>query len=288
MPTTTEIDRRHAVYYQTMLGAIVEWYKLSGIMGAGLFDLYSDHVSKAWSWAISESSRHIDAASLCIVFPRDRTELLSLRMEPAELVSKLQSSVDCAGRQGDRKSSGRLLRELGMVHALNGQVEQSLICYQQSEGICRDVGDKEGEPMALSSQGKAYTQLRNDALAVDCLDRSLRIFREIEKPEGEADALNGLGAAQLGLGFAQQAVASYERALSIYHKIDHYKGEANALCGLGNARMALDQSKEAASLFTAALVLFRQLADRQGETQVLRSISTADRRTNAAIENPGT
>jgi hypothetical protein len=168
MPTTTEIDRRHAVYYETILGAIVEMYKLSGIMGAGLFDLHRDSVLKAWSWAISQSGRHIDAARLCILFPRDRTELLSFRIEPAELVSRLQSSVECAKEQGDQKSAGRLLRELGGIHALNGDMEQSLNCYLRSEEICREASDKEGEAMALSSHGKAYTQLNNNSLAVAC------------------------------------------------------------------------------------------------------------------------
>ncbi|HYJ88782.1 MAG TPA: tetratricopeptide repeat protein [Pyrinomonadaceae bacterium] len=284
MPTTTEIDRRHAVYYEAMLGAVFEMYQLSGIMGVGLFEQYREHILKAWSWAIDNSNRHIDAASLCISFARDRTELLSLRLEPAQLVSRLQSSVACARRQGDPKSSGRLLRELGAIHALNGQVQQSLICYLRSEEICREASDKEGEAMALSSQGKAYTQLHNNAAAIHCLERSFRIFREIEFADGEADALNGLGAAQLALGLAQPAVGSYEQSLAICRKTDNYRCEAIALCGLGDARMALDQLKEASELFAAALVLFRQLGDEQGETQVLSCISTAGPRANAAVK----
>src|ERR1051325_4173158 len=121
MPTTTEIDRRHAVFYETMLGAIFEMYKVSGIMGVGLFERYREHILKAWSWAIDNSNQHIEAARLCISFARDRTELLSLQLEPAQLLSRLQSSVTCARRQGDAKSWGRLLRELGAIHALNGQ-----------------------------------------------------------------------------------------------------------------------------------------------------------------------
>lgn len=284
MPTITEIDRRHAVYYETMLGAIFEMYKFSGIMGVGLFELYREHIFKAWSWANDNSNRHVDAAKLCISFARDRTELLSLRLEPALLVSKLQSSVACAKRLGDARSSGPLLRELGAIHALNGQVEQSLICYLRSEEICREASDKRGEAMALSSQGKAHTQLHNNTDAIHCLERSLRIFREIEFADGEADALNGLGAAQLGLGLAEPAVVSYEQSLAICRKIDNYRSEAIALCGLGDARMALDQLKEAAELFAAALVLFRQLSDQQSETQVLSSISTVGPRANAAVK----
>ena len=283
MPTTTEIDRRHAVYYETMLGAVFEMYKLSGIMGAGLFELYRENILKAWSWAIKNSNRHIDAAKLCISFARDRTELLSLRLEPAQLVSRLQSSVACARRQGDAKSWGRLLRELGAAHALSGQVEQALICYLRSEEICREASDKAGEAMALSSQGKAHTHLYANATATDCLERSLSIFREIEFAGGEADALNGLGAAQLSLGLVPQAVESYEKSLAIYRKIDDYRGEAIALCGLGDARMALDQLKEAEDLYTAALVLFRQLNDQQGETEVLSSIATGGRRAKATV-----
>ena len=285
MPTTTEIDRRHAVYYETMLQAVFEMYKFSGIMGAGLFDLYRENVLKAWSWAISRSNRHIDAARLCVLFPLDRTELLSLRLEPGQLVSRLESSVACAKRQGDQKSTGRLLRELGAVHALNGQVEESLICYLRSEEICREAGDKEGEAMALSSQGKAHTQLHDIAAAIQCLERSLRIFQEIEIADGETDALNGLGAAQLGLGRTQQAIDSYEQSLAIYRKIDNYRGEAIALCGLGDARMALGQLNEAEELFGKALVLFRQLGDQQGETQVLSSMSAAGGGANAVVKS---
>lgn len=283
MPTTTEIDRRHAVYYETMLGAVFEMYKLSGIMGAGLFDLHRENILKAWSWATENSDQRIDAAKLCISFARDRTELLSLRLEPAQLVSRLQSSVACAERQGDAKSWGRLLRELGAAHALNGQVEQGQICYLRSEEICREASDKAGEAMALSNQGKAHTHLYASAAATVCLERSLSIFREIEFAVGEADALSGLGAAQLSLGLAQQAVESYEKSLAIHRKIDNYRGEAVALCGLGDAWMALDQLKEAAELYTAALVLFRQLNDRQGETEVLSSIATGGRRAKATV-----
>jgi tetratricopeptide (TPR) repeat protein len=283
MPTTTEIDRRHAVYYETMLQAVFEMYKFSGIMGAGLFDLYRENVFRAWSWAISHSSRDMEAAKLCILLPLDRTELLSLRLEPGQLVSGLESSVACAKRQGDQKSTGRLLRELGAVHASNGQVEQSLICYLRSEEICREAGDKEGEALALSSQGKAHTQLHDMAGAIQCLERSLRIFQEMQIADGEADTLNGLGGAQLGLGRTQQAVESYEKSLAIYRKIDNYRGEAFALCGLGDARMALGQAKEAEKLFAAALLLFRQLADWQGETQVLSSISSAGSKATAVV-----
>lgn len=273
MPTITEIGRRHAVYYERMLGAVFEMYKLSGIMGTGLFEGYRENILKAWSWAIENSNLHVDAAKLCIAFARDRTELFSLRLEPAQLVSRLRSSVACAKRQGDAKSWGRLLRELGAAHALSGQVEQALICYLRSEEICREAGDKAGEAMALSSQGKAHTHLSANATATDCLERSLSIFREIEFADGEADALNGLGAAHLSLGLAQQAVESYEKSLAIYRKIDNYRGEAIALRGLGDARMALDQLKEAEELYTAALVLFRQIDDQQGEAEVLSSIA---------------
>lgn len=283
MPTTTERDRRHAVYYETLLGAVFEMYKFSGIMGTGLFELHRENILKAWSWAIENSNRHIDAAKLCISFARDRTELLSLQLEPAQLVSRLQSSVACAGRQGDAKSCGRLLRELGAAHALNGQVEQALICYLRSEEICREASDKAGEAMALSSQGKAQTHLYANATAINCLERSLSIFREIKFADGEADALNGLGAAQLSLGLAPQAVESYEKSLEIYRKIDDYRGEAIALCGLGDARMALDQLKEAEDLYTAALVLFRQLNDQQGEAEVLGSIETRGRRAKVTV-----
>lgn len=283
MPTTTERDRRHAVYYEALLGAVFEMYKFSGIMGTGLFELHRENILKAWSWAIENSNRHIDAAKLCISFARDRTELLSLQLEPAQLVSRLQSSVACARRQGDAKSWGRLLRELGAAHALSDQVEQALICYLRSEEICREASDKAGEAMALSSQGKAHTHLYAYATATDCLERSLNIFREIEFADGEADALNGLGAAQISLGLAQQAVESYEKSLAIHRKIDNYRGEAIALCGLGDARMALDQVKEAEDLYTAALVLFRQLNDRQGETEVLSSIATGGSQAKATV-----
>jgi tetratricopeptide (TPR) repeat protein len=269
MPTATEIDRRHAVFSETMLGAVFEMYKVSGIIGVGLFERYREHILKAWSWAIDNSNQNIDAARLCISFARDHTELLSLRIEPAQLVSKLQTSVACARRQGDAKSWGRLLRELGATHAVNGDVEQSLICFRRSEEIGREAKDRKGEAMALSTQGRAYTQLNDNAAAIHCLDRSLSIFREIEFADGEADALNGLGAAQVRLGLAQRAVGSYEQSLAICRKTDNYRCEAVALCGLAEARTALDQLKEAAELFTAALVLFRQLGDQQGETQVM-------------------
>jgi len=275
MPTIDEISRRHAFYYEAMLGAIFEMYKFSGIMGVGLFDLYRENILRGWSWAIDNSSRHRDAAELCVSFACDRSELLNLRLESAQVVRRLRSSLACAKRLGDVGRRGRLLREIGATQAVNGEVEQSFICYLRSEEICREASDKEGEAMALCNQGKAYAQLHNNTAAIHCLERSLRIFREIECTEGEADALSVLGTAQLGLGIAETAVASYERSLEICRKIDNYRIEAIALCGLGAARMALDQSREAAELFAAALVLFRQLKDQQGEARVLCSISSA-------------
>lgn len=274
MPTITEIDRRHAVYYESILGAVFEFYKLSGIMGVGLFDLYRENILKAWSWAIDRSTMHMDAAGLCVSFPLDRSELFSLRLEPAQLLNKLQGSVACATKLGDLRSSGRLLREMGDIYALNGQSEQSLSCYLQSEKLCHKTSDKEGEAMSLNGQGKAYTQPQNFH-AIEILHRALKIFQEIEIAIGEAETLSCLGAAYLRLDLAEQAASSYEQSLVIYRKIDHYKGEAIALCGLGDARLALRQSNEANKLFAEALVLFRQLLDRHGEARVLSRLSHA-------------
>jgi tetratricopeptide (TPR) repeat protein len=287
MPSINDIDRRHAVYYEAMLGAIVEMYKFSGIMGIGLFDLYRDNILKAWSWTIDNSTRYRDAAKLCVSFACDRNELLGLRLEPAQLMSRLQSSLACAKRQGDARSVGRLLREIGALHAVNGEVDQALICYLRSEEICREAIDKEGEAMALCNQGQAYTQIHNNAAALHCLQRSLRILGEIDFAVGQADALSALGLAQLGLGAVEAAVECYEQSLAICRKIDDYRGEAIALCGLGDARVALNQTKQAAELFAAALVLFRQLNDQRGESHVLNSISSAAaRRTNADLKDP--
>ena len=95
--------------------------------------------------------------------------------------------------------------------------------------IWREVGNRNGEALALSDIGRAYADLGQPRKALDYAAQALPIFRETGSRRGEAMTLNNMGRDHSDMGEADQAMELDLQALSIWREVKDQRNEALAM-----------------------------------------------------------
>ncbi len=72
--------------------------------------------------------------------------------------------------------------------------------YEKSLSICREIGDRDGEAMALNNLGEMAVAQRDFTLAIELSQKSLKIAQEIEEDWTIVVCYNNLGEAFCGVG----------------------------------------------------------------------------------------
>ncbi|MGY1668949.1 tetratricopeptide repeat protein [Geodermatophilus sp. SYSU D00696] len=184
--------------------------------------------------------------------------------------------VDLHGRIQERITDPLLnayhLIDLGSSHSLLGDYWQGIALYTQALTILREIGDRNGEGVALGALGNNYYMLDKYRQAIDIVTQALTIAREIGDRSLEGDALRGLGNYYSQLGDYRQAVDLYTQALTILRETGDRYSESFALLGLGNCHVGLGDYRQAVDLYTQALTIAREIGDRNGEGTALGSL----------------
>ena len=79
--------------------------------------------------------------------------------------------------------------------------------------ICREIGDRYGEALALNNGGLVYGEVGRFEDAITGYRQALEIFRELGDLYREGDVLTNLGVVHRALGRAEEAQHCWERAL---------------------------------------------------------------------------
>ena len=90
---------------------------------------------------------------------------------------------------------------------------------EEALGICRDIGDRGGEAVALNEAGVLYRVRGDPGRAAEYHRQALNLSREIASLRDEASALAGLGRCALAAGHTTQARALLRQALEIFQRI---------------------------------------------------------------------
>ena len=73
------------------------------------------------------------------------------------------------------------------------QEEQALKCFEQALSICKEIGDRRGEGVALGNLGKVYLDLGQHEEARKYFEQALVLSKEVGDREGESRMLDFLG-----------------------------------------------------------------------------------------------
>ncbi len=166
-------------------------------------------------------------------------------------------------------------RRADLAHALaaqyygGGRTTEAKQYYQASLALYREIGDKQGEGLALHSLGILAMHTGEPGASEKYLKRSLSIRRRIRDEEGQGQALSSLGF--LALDHDPAAAKGYlTESLAIRRKLGDRRNEAITLRALGNLARDLGDAATARDYYTESLNIFRKLQFRRDEAITLQ------------------
>lgn len=124
----------------------------------------------------------------------------------------------CRG-EGDAQGTAFVLYQLGLIAALEDDLEMALEYYRQSESIARHLKDHTGLVLLCSSIGMVYLRQQRFDLALPYLEQSVMLARNSGDQEQLADNLYWLGYAVANTGDPRQAEQIFEEGLAIFRQL---------------------------------------------------------------------
>lgn len=228
--------------------------------------------------APDEALRHFSTALYFVENSEDRegTEkralelrlLLSLE-ELCATTAELERGIEYARRAarvaeglGDRRTLGRIQRDLGDLYLGTGEWEQALAHYRLALEVAEASGDRAGSSAALRALGNLQFRTGDYAGATGYHQQSLSLASGL--PDAEGDPLRMLAYIELANVYTEKgdfdtATGYYERAMDLGVRTRSQREVATALNNLGDVHLKMDECDLAAEYFEKALGTFREM-----------------------------
>ncbi|GAB2611281.1 hypothetical protein GCM10027168_50160 [Streptomyces capparidis] len=143
---------------------------------------------------------------------------------------------------------------------------------EKAVALCRDLGDKRGEGVALTNLGTSRLQAGAPAEAARMLMRASDLLKEAGATHVQAKALMNLGKVWEVLGLTDRATEAVREAITL-HRTARDRHGGRALFLLSSALWTTDP-EEAVSLGTAAVIALGETDDEAPTEQATAFVAT--------------
>jgi predicted ATPase len=191
----------------------------------------------------------------------------------AEAKQHFSQALRIFGELGDQQGEALALNNLGIILAQHGDYAQASTTFQEALGLCRQTGDRKVEGDVLNNLGVVLGHQGHYPAAKAKYEQALQIKQEIGDRRGQAMAYDNLGDVAKCSGDYSEAEVHFEQSLLIRREVGDRLGEGNELNNLGNILDFLGDYMGARAYYRRALLIRREIGDRQGESETLAHLS---------------
>jgi DNA-binding SARP family transcriptional activator/tetratricopeptide (TPR) repeat protein len=183
-----------------------------------------------------------------------------------EIISGLALSV--ARRDNDSRGEAGTLAITSTMEWRAGRISEARSGMLRALSLWRDIGDPEGEGLALHNLGWLSMWTNELDRALEYLTDSLRLLRAHNSSK-IIIAQHNLSEVLLRLGKHSEAVDSFHACLDLRRQHDDKIGESITLVGLGRAYCLMDRRADALRTLDNAIISCRQVGNRDDEWEAL-------------------
>jgi DNA-binding SARP family transcriptional activator len=165
-------------------------------------------------------------------------------------------ALAAARRAGDIGGQALVLRNVGQVHLYQDMYDESLVSFEESCRLFRQIGDDRGVAIAVAGLGTVRRVRGENELALDRCHEALALFDKAGDRHGEAVARIATGVIWLAWGCYAAAGRWFSDAYELSAKIGDRHREAHALKRLallhqhrGNVTAAREQLNRTIAIF---------------------------------------
>ena len=166
-----------------------------------------------------------------------------------------QDALDRFRAEGQQRGEARSLSALGHVAADAGAWSEAIDLYEGAAAVFRRSGDRFGLGGVLGDLANTYLRSNSPEQALPLAVESRTIQNEVGNRQGEALALAIEGYAHLGLGRLTEARRALAAGTRVAHQLGYLHGLVFSLNGLAAVAYRSYDHDRARALFEAALAL---------------------------------
>jgi predicted ATPase/class 3 adenylate cyclase len=166
-----------------------------------------------------------------------------------------QDALDRFRAEGQQQGEARSLSALGHVAADAGTWSEAIVLYEGAADVFRRSGERFGLAGVLGDLANTYLRSNSPGEALPLAVESRTIQDEVGNRQGEALALAIEGYAHLGLGKLTEARHALAAGTRIAHRLGYLHGLVFSLNGLAAVAYRSGDHDRARALFEAALSL---------------------------------
>jgi tetratricopeptide (TPR) repeat protein len=155
-----------------------------------------------------------------------------------------------------------------------GKWDQALECWEKSNEIYEELGDKQGISKALNNIGRVYLNKGELGRALEYFEKSLTTSEELGDKQGISKALNNIGRVYHNRGEWGRALEYFERSLTISEELGDKQGISKALNSIGRVYHNRGEWGRALEYFEKSLTISEELGDKQGISKALNNLGT--------------
>ncbi|ALG11491.1 hypothetical protein AOZ06_35620 [Kibdelosporangium phytohabitans] len=194
--------------------------------------------------------------------------LAAKRSHWSELAALARLALEVARRDGDSRGEAAMLAVHGTIEYRAGRVESARECMTRALRIWREVGDSEGEGLALHNLGWLSMWTHDPHRAHDYFIESIALL-DAQRSDKVVIVRHNLGEVLLRLGKHTEAIDCLNECLAMRRRCDDRIGESVTLVALGRAYCLIDDRGEALRTLDAGLTACRRTGNRDDEWEAL-------------------
>ncbi len=160
--------------------------------------------------------------------------------------------------------SSKALRVQGISHAIRGNHDEALRCYEGSKAISDSVGDVKGSAGIIMNIGILRGSQGDYRGALSSYEEALAIYEEIEDLVGISKTTNNIGGIYHDQGDYIKALQYYQRSLVTYDELGDKFQKAGTLNNIGLIYAQQGDTEQALNYTEQALDIRETIVDKRG------------------------
>ena len=186
-----------------------------------------------------------------------RSGKLDEGLDAVERAERLFSSEGLSELQGKK---GALLSQAGVIHWYRGDLEQAMVCHQESLRIREELDDKDGISVAFNNIGLVFWTKGDLEKATEYYNKSLANYEDLNDENGVSRVLNNLANISASKGDLDKALEYHQQSLVIKERVATKQDVAVSLINIGVIFRLKGDLERATEYINKSLVLQEDLS----------------------------
>lgn len=191
---------------------------------------------------------------------------------PKKSITFGEQALKLSKELGDRNGEAVALRNIGSANRILGNNDKALESLQKGLAIFETLKDKKGTGSLLHDIGILYWNLSDYRKALEYLKKSLAIAEELDFKTGIASSLNIIGVIYDDLSEFDNALDYYLKSMNLYEEMGNKKGYAILLNNVGIVYRKLNRLDKARDYYEKAIEIEKELGNNEGVGRGLNNL----------------